>query len=165
MFPIFSTTIFITPLPHRNRGLANSILPRVNSQKCLMKIQYREFEGPAVIAMGEGVDKNRGCENQTDFLFFSARFSSPIRGPVMIAMCGGRVCGWLSDKNRAKKVKSTFSIFSALFSSPIGGPAMIVMCGGRVCGWLSDENRAEKIKNVGLTFSATIFVTLPPSRS
>ncbi len=34
-----------------------------------MKIQYRKFEGPAMIAMGGGGgDKNGSRKNQTDFL-------------------------------------------------------------------------------------------------
>ncbi len=41
-----------------------------------MKIQYREFEGPVMIVMGEGVggEENRGQKNQTDFSIFWSDF-------------------------------------------------------------------------------------------
>ncbi len=49
-----------------------------------MKIQYREFEVPAMIAI-KGADENHVQKNQTVFDFLS-QFSSPIEGPAMIAI-------------------------------------------------------------------------------
>ncbi len=65
-----------------------------------MKIQYSEFKGPAMIVMGGGkkVTKIAPKKIKPTFSICSARFSSPIEGPVMIAM-GRRACGWLANEN------------------------------------------------------------------
>ncbi len=55
-FQFFLAAIFVTLSPLITiAGLSNSILRRVNSQKCLMKIQYREFKRPVMIAMRGGL--------------------------------------------------------------------------------------------------------------
>ncbi len=82
-----------------------------------MKIQYREFEGPAMIAMG---DENRSRKTQTHVSIFLARFSSSIEGPPMIVMEEGGAYGWFGDENSDRKNRTdVFNFFSRDFCHPI----------------------------------------------
>ncbi len=51
-----------------------------------MMIQYREFEGPAMITIGGGMMKITSEKTKPTFFIFLARFSSPIECPATIAM-------------------------------------------------------------------------------
>ncbi len=114
-FPIFLAAIFVTSPSIVIAGLANSILRWVNSQKCLMKIQYREFKGSAMIAIGEGVKIAAEKIKPTFSNFFGAIFVT-YRG--FCDDCDGvegGVVGW--RKSRPEK-SNRFRFFRMWFSSP-----------------------------------------------
>ncbi len=128
MLPPPSPTIVIA-------GLANSILPWVNSQKCLMKIQYREFDGPAVIAIGGGGmwRKLRAKKLNRRFQFFQHDFRHPSR-VLRWLKWGWGVCGWLGDENRNRKNRTgVFDFFGVIFITH-RGPVMITT--GRRSVWV-----------------------------
>ncbi len=57
-----------------------------------MKIQYREFEDSAMIAMGGGEVMKIGVEKiKPTFSIFSVRLSSTTEGLAMIGMWGGGI--------------------------------------------------------------------------
>ncbi len=139
---------FSSPLLSEFVGLANLILLRVSSQKCLMKIQYCEFEGPAVIVLEGwgGWRKSWWKKIKRTFSIFLARFSSPIEGSAMIAMRRG----W--QKLWPKKSTRHFWFFRDDFHYPLSVLRWLQWKGG-VCGQLGDENRNWKSRPTLLIFS------------
>ncbi len=116
-FSIFSAGI--PPSPIVIAGPSNLVLRWVNSQKCFIKIQYRDCDGRR-----EWWKSRPKKIKPMTFLIFLALFSSPGEGLVMIEMrrCDGQggVCEWLSDKNRDRKNWTyVFDFFGHDFCLPI----------------------------------------------
>ncbi len=86
-----------------------------------MKIQYRKFKDPAMIAMGVwGGDKNRGQKNQINVFDFFGTIFVTHRGFYTDCDGGGGVCGWLGDENRDRKNRTVIlDFFNHDFCHPI----------------------------------------------
>ncbi len=88
----------------------------INFQKCFMKIQYRELEGPAMIAIWGGWQKLQLKKSNG---FFWRNFHYPSR--VLRWLRGWGVCGWLDDENCDQKKNRTdvINFFAHDFRSTI----------------------------------------------
>ncbi len=88
-----------------------------------MKIQYREFEGPALIAMGGG---GWGV-NQTDIFDFFGAITH--RGSCDDCRGGGECVGSWVMKIATEKIEPSFLIFSAMIFFTQFPPSIIL----RIC--------------------------------